>query len=819
MGEHMQQRIDEIVSELTLSEKAELCSGLDFWHTKPVERLGLPSIMVADGPHGLRKQADESDHLGIHGSVPATCFPPACASASSFDRDLLFDIGVALGEECRQENVSVILGPGANIKRSPLCGRNFEYFSEDPYVSGEMAAAMIKGTQSQGVGSCLKHFALNNQETRRMIADSVVDERAKREIYYASFEHAVRQARPWTMMCSYNKIDGEYASDNKVLLSDILRDDWGFEGAVITDWGAMNDPIKAIEAGCDLEMPTEGGFNAKKIESAVTKRTLSEDALNTVVKRLVDLALRGSQIQNDDFTYDINAHHELARRGAAASCVLLKNDDALLPMRHDQNIAIIGQFAKKPRYQGSGSSIINPTRIESACDALESRGIPFDYAEGYSLKKFAEPDDALIAEACATAKEKDIVLLFVGLPDEYESEGFDRETLDMPKAHLDLIDAVTKTNPNTVVILQVGAPVTTPWAEDARAILLTYLGGQASGAGCIDVLLGDVNPSGRLAESWVSSLEDTPCYSYFPGNPKTVEYRESIFVGYRYLDTAHIPVAWPFGFGLSYTTFEYHDLTLSADSFGVGNTAYAEVTITNTGNCAGADIVQLYIGKERGRDTDIFRAQHELKGFEKVFLQPNESRKIRFTLDDRCFSYFNPLSSSWAIEGGLYAVKIGSSSRNIHLSTPMSVRGDGQEAQLIEIYQKTPEYNEIAKNVQNGRSPLSISDSSFEAVLGRPIPSGKLQPGELFTCNNTIADVQQTFAGKQVAKVARKLMEDLLSDDPSTREMAERMFNEMPLRALGIFSGGALSPLQMEGIADLCNGKFFKGARKYLKKK
>ncbi|MCC8023536.1 MAG: glycoside hydrolase family 3 C-terminal domain-containing protein, partial [Clostridiales bacterium] len=606
----------DLVSRMTLEEKASLCSGKDFWHLKGVERLGLSSVMVTDGPHGLRKQAGESDHLGINDSVKATCFPTASATACSFDPELMREIGAALGEECRQEDVAVILGPGANIKRSPLCGRNFEYISEDPYVTGEMAAALISGIQSQGIGTSMKHYAANSQETRRMSTDSVVDERALREIYLTGFETAVKKAQPWTLMCAYNKLDGTYLSNNKRLLTDILREEWGFEGLVMTDWGAMDDRVKGVEAGLDLEMPASGGFTDTQIVEAVRAGKLSEAALDRAVERITALILRCQEGRQAGYRYDRDAHHALARRAAAQSTVLLKNEGGLLPLAGNARIAVIGQFAKTPRYQGAGSSKIEPTRLDNAWDALAQTALEAEYAPGYNLGKERQDAAALRAGACKAARDKDVVVLFAGLPDAYESEGFDRDTLEMPQEHVDLIEAVAAENPNVVVVLQCGAPVEMDWADRVKGIVLSYLGGQAGGSGCVDVLTGKVNPGGKLAETFPYHLSDTPSFRYFPGYSKSVEYRESLYVGYRYYDAADKAVRYPFGYGLSYTTFEYSNLKLGAAEYEPGGgTLAVSFTVTNTGTVPGAEVAQIYVRLEKSR---IFRAKRELKGFQVV---------------------------------------------------------------------------------------------------------------------------------------------------------------------------------------------------------
>jgi beta-glucosidase len=800
----------DIVRQLSLEEKASLCSGKDFWTLKSIERLGLASIMVTDGPHGLRKQAGGSDHLGINQSVPAACFPAACASSCSFDRDLLREIGAAMGEECLQEQVAVILGPGANIKRSPLCGRNFEYFSEDPYLSGEMAAALIGGVQSKGVGTSLKHYAANNQETRRMTSNSVVDERAFREIYLASFEGAVKKSQPWTVMCSYNLINGIYASDNKRLLSDILRDEWGFKGLVMTDWGAVDDRVQGILAGLDLEMPGSGGINDAKIIEAVKSGVLDEKILDKAVLRVVELILKSRENAKTAYAYDAAAHHQLARRAAAESAVLLKNEGKILPLlggtgapagAGGKTLAVIGAFAEKPRYQGAGSSRINPFKLESPLEELRKAGFSVEYAPGYTLGPAeGKPEAKLIAEAAALAAKQDIAVVFAGLPDEYESEGFDRSSLDMPSGHNELIEAVAKANPNTVVVLLLGAPVILPWASRVKGILLLYLGGQAVGGAAADLLSGLRDPGGRLAETWPLSLADAPSYRYFPGGAKTVEYRESVFVGYRYYNTADKPVAYPFGYGLSYTSFEYSDLKLSRDEFKAGEELEISFTVKNSGGRPGAEAAQLYVAWDSSK---IFRPRMELKGFEKIRLESGESRTLTITLDTRSFAYYHPLDRVWALEGGTCSILVGSNSRDLRLRQNLRVAGDGREASLAALKNKAPEYFAMAAS---GGEGLVVSDASFEALYGRPLPPAERLPGEPFTLNSTIGDIKDTPPGQALLQQISAGVEKTFGAGDGVRLMIDRMIMDMPLRTLNMMAPGGMPPGALEGILNALNG-------------
>ena len=788
----------EIVSQLTLEEKASLCSGKDFWTLGSVERLGLSSIMVTDGPHGLRKQQAASDQLGINQSMPSTCFPAASASVCSFDRDLLFQMGQAMGEECLQEKVAVILGPGINIKRSPLCGRNFEYFSEDPFVSGEMGAALINGIQNKGVGASLKHYAVNNQEKARFVCDSVVDQRALREIYLANFEIAVKKSQPWTVMGCYNPVNGVYGCENKKLLSDILRDEWGFTGLVVTDWGAINDRVEGVKAGLDLEMPGSWGFNNAKIVEAVKNSVLDESILDKTVIRLVELILKSQENAKEDYRYDKTAHHELARKVARESAVLLKNENAL-PVKQGQSIALIGAFAKTPRYQGAGSSKINPSKLDNAFDAFTAAGVSFEYAPGYSLVPGSPPDSALIEEACRIAKGKDQVIVFAGLPDEYESEGFDRSSLDMPDSHNQLIQALAEVNPNIIVVLLLGSPVLLPWANNVKAILSIYLGGQAGGSAAVDLLLGKVSPSGKLAETWPFSLQDTPCYRYYTGSTRRAEYRESIFVGYRYYDKNKKPVMYPFGHGLSYTQFAYADLKISSSSFKSGDTIQVTFTIKNTGSVAGAEIAQVYVAAKKSR---IFRAEKELKGFEKVFLQSGETKTVNVALDTRSFAYYNTAKSMWAVEGGEYEILAGPSSCDLPLKAKVEVSGDGYEELLQDQKNKASEYfNFPVKD-------MVVSDASFETLFDGKIPPKQQDPRPI-DLNSTLDEIKHLEAGKKIVELAFHQAAQNFSGEGNKDflRMVENMLIDMPLRSLSFMSGGMVKPPMLDALIEVLNGR------------
>lgn len=670
----MKRDITSLISQMTLEEKAGMCSGLDFWHLKGVERLGIPSIMVTDGPHGLRKQATDADHLGLMNSVPATCFPSAAGVASSWDRELIKEMGKALGEECQAEEVGVLLGPGANIKRSPLCGRNFEYFSEDPYLSSQMAASHIEGVQSQGVGTSLKHFAANNQEHRRMSVDAIIDERTLREIYLASFEGAVKQSQPWTVMCSYNRVNGEYASENGFLLTDILKEAWGHEGFVVSDWGAVNDRVKGLRAGLELEMPPGSRGGDANIVQAVRSGELSEEVLNSAVERMLRVIFKVVDHKKEQATYDRAAHHELARAVARESMVLLKNEDAVLPLRRQGRIAVIGGFAKKPRFQGGGSSHVNPTKLDDIYDEIvkAAGSAAVSYAEGYDLDR-DETDERLIKEAAAAAEAAEVAVLFVGLPDRYESEGYDRTHLHLPDSHVRLIEAVSAVQKRVVVILSNGSPVVMPWIDKAQAILEGYLGGQALGGAIADLLFGDASPSGKLAETFPLKLSDTPAYLTFPGEGDRAVYSEGIFVGYRYYDKKEIEPLFPFGYGLSYTTFEYSNLRFDKPSLSAQDRLTVFVDVKNTGAVAGKEIVQLYV---RDAHSSVIRPVKELKGFEKIALQPGEVRTVQFLLDSRAFAYYSTEARDWLIETGEFEIRIGQSSRDIVLSGTVYIEGN-----------------------------------------------------------------------------------------------------------------------------------------------
>jgi beta-glucosidase len=675
-----------LLAELTLEEKALLCLGADFWHTAPVERLGIPAIMVSDGPHGLRKQPDEADHVGISGSVPATCFPTACALASSWNPELVRRVGAALGREARDQGVAVVLGPGINLKRSPLCGRNFEYFSEDPLVSGVLGAAMIDGIQGQGVGACLKHYAANNQETDRLRVSAEVDERTLRELYLAGFEHAVIQARPWTVMCAYNKVNGTYASEHHWLLDTVLRGQWGFDGLVVSDWGAVHDRVAALAAGLDLEMPPNLGVSDAAIVAAVRAGQLDERVLDAAVARVLQLVDRATATTEPPPEVDVDAHHALVRAAATECAVLLKNQDRLLPLHPTagDTIAVVGEFARTPRYQGAGSSQVNPTRVDVALDELRAavpEGVEVAFAAGYGLDT-GDHDQELADEAVALAGRATVVVAFLGLPAADESEGFDRSHMDLPANQTALLARLADTNPNLAVVLANGSAVRlSDWDRHAKAVLECWLSGQAAGGAAADLLLGLANPSGRLAETLPLRLEDTPSYLNFPGEAGHVRYGEGIFVGYRGYDQLDRQVSYPFGHGLSYTSFDYADLTTNLSGHAEDGDLVVEVTcrVTNTGDRRGAEVVQLYVGDPQA---SVARPPRELKAFAKVDLDPGQTAVVELAVGARDLSWWSTTLHDWVLEGGEFVLAVGASSRDLRLTTTVDIAAPPPPARL-----------------------------------------------------------------------------------------------------------------------------------------
>ena len=694
----------EILQKLSLEQKCALLSGKNTWQTQDYPRQGVPAIWLSDGPNGLRKQAGAADHLGLNPSEPATCFPTAATMANSWDPALGEEVGRALGEETAAYRVNVLLGPGLNVKRSPLCGRSFEYFSEDPYLSGKMAAAYVRGIQENGIAACPKHFAVNSQELRRMASNSVLDERTLRELYLTAFEIVVKEAHPKSIMSAYNKVNDTYANENHHLLVDILRKEWGFDGAVVTDWGGSNDHVEGVKNGSTLEMPSPGLGGARKLLKAVAEGSLTEQEIDLRVDELLELVLSTTAaIEKAPRKFDEDAHHQLAKRAAAESIVLLKNKGGILPLKHGRKVALIGDFARTPRYQGAGSSMVNPTRVDSLKDAMETAELELvGCCAGY--ERSGKLNKTYLDEAVSQAKLADVVILCIGLDESSESEGLDRTHIGIPAVQKQLLDAVTAANPNVVAVVSAGSVIETDWVEKCKAVVHGYLGGQAGAGAMLEVLTGWQNPCGKLAETIPLRYEDTPAARYFPGRKQNAEYREGLYVGYRYYETANKAVRYPFGYGLSYTTFAYSDLQVSADK--------VTFTITNTGSCAGAEVAQLYVAKP---DAAVFRPARELKGFAKVFLKAGESKAVTIPLDDKTFRYWNVATDRWEVEGGSYQLLVGANVQDIRLTADITLPGTGAPDPYAG--RELPDYR--TGNIQN------IPDAEFEALLGRPLPEEK----------------------------------------------------------------------------------------------
>jgi beta-glucosidase len=798
--------IKSLILELTVEERASLCSGLDFWHLKGIERLDIPSIMVTDGPHGLRKQVEGGDLLTQ--SVPATCFPTASALAATWNRDLVYRVGEALGEECRQEKVGVVLGPGVNIKRSPLCGRNFEYFSEDPYLTGEIARSHISGVQSQGIGTSIKHYAANNQEYRRMTIDTVVDERALREIYLTGFELAVKGAQPWTVMGAYNKVNGTYCCEHPSLLRDILKEEWRHEGLTVTDWGAMNERVDALIAGLDLEMPGSNTGNDERIVAAVQDGELDEAVLDQAVERILNMIFKAHEALSEDFSYSPEAHHTLARRTASEGAVLLKNEDNVLPLEKDLKVALLGEFAKTPRYQGAGSSLINPSQLDNLYDEMVriAGETNLTFAPGYTLKG-GQVNDELIQEAIEAARGADVVVIMAGLPGSFEVEGLDREHMRLPESHNHLIESVASVHSKVVVVLSNGSPVEMPWLSQVQAVLEGYLGGQAGAGAIADILYGIVNPSGKLAETFPIKLEHTPCYRYYPGGPKTVEYRESVYVGYRFYETVGKDVLFPFGHGLSFTTFEYSQLRLSREKITEQETLTVSLKVKNTGSVEGKEVVQLYVSPVA---PTAFRPKAELKGFEKLSLLPGEEREVVINLDRRAFACFNTGIKDWHVESGAYQILVGSSSRDIRLRGQLEVESSHPEVSV-------GERDRLSAYV-NFPADALVSQKDFEELLGRPVPANEIVKGEPYTINTPISDMKDSFIGRQLGNAMRKQGQELVKDDPDSpnAQVIEATMREAPLRLI-MMMGDDFNRGMVDSLLLMINGKFVKGLWGLLK--
>ncbi len=803
----MKLKFADLIAQMTLEEKAGLCSGKDMWHTKAIERLGIPSVMVCDGPHGLRKQDDSGVSTNLDQSIDAICFPTASATACSWDKELLYDMGCTIGEEAVAENIAVVLGPGTNIKRSPLCGRNFEYFSEDPYLAGMLSAYFINGVQSKNVGTSIKHYCANNQETYRMTINSVVDERTLREIYLLPFEIAVKMSQPRTIMASYNLINDTYATENDFVLNKVLRDEWGFKGLVVSDWGATNQRVKGLVAGHDLEMPSSGGMNDKLIVKAVKDGSLDEAILDRAVDRILDMVM-ATTTNPKDASYDKEEHYQKAKHIAEESAVLLKNEDSALPLKA-QKILLVGELAIQPRFQGAGSSFINCTKITTVEQSLRDAGIEYEFTSGYDLENDNEKKNAkLRRNAVELAKKYDTVLVVAGLPGSYEAEGFDRKHINMPESHNSLISELSTVNKNVNVVLTMGSSVTMPWIDGVKSVLCMYLGGQSSGEACVDLLLGKANPCGKLAETFALDLKDHPSTQNFPGARFSVEYREGLYVGYRYFNTVGAPVLFPFGHGLSYTKFEYSNIQASADSVTDKDIVTVSVDVKNIGETDGKEIVQLYVNDVV---STVYTPYQQLKGFEKVSLKAGEKKTVTFSLDKRSFAFYNTEAGDWQVESGEFKIMIGASSRDIKLETTVTVKS-GDTAAITptdpQSWYMNPSSEQISKEEFVAMSKLNIKEDYRIAKKGE------------FTADDSFEDMSHTsglarFALK-IAKPAIRMSMKADKNDPNYLMIYEVM-KTSPMRALAFSSQGMFNMKMVDGVITIMNGHFFKGVNMVLK--
>lgn len=783
----------ELIEKMTIEEKAAILSGKTVWQTREIERLSIPSIFLSDGPHGVRKQAGAGDHLGLNASLEATCFPTAATMANSWNEALGEEVGRALGEEAASMGVDVLLGPGLNIKRSPLCGRNFEYFSEDPYLSGKMAASYIKGIQSQGVYACPKHFAVNSQELRRMAMDAIVDERTLREIYLTGFEIAVKEGKAKSIMSSYNQINGVYANENEHLLQEILRKEWGFDGFVVTDWGGSNDHVKGVEAGSNLEMPAPGLDSAREVIAAVENGRLTENALDQCVDDLLDAIMELSHNRQTAVKqFDREAHHQLAKKAALESAVLLKNAGEILPLKTQTKVAIIGDFALEPRYQGAGSSMVNPTRLDKISEISNQYELQIiGMAKGYA--RDGQEDETERKAALDLAKKTDVVIFCFGLNEISESEGLDRNHMRIPQNQIDLLSSLSKINSNIVGVLSAGSAMEMPWHTCCKAILHGYLNGQAGAAATMDLLTGKANPSGRLNETYPLHYEDTPAFRNYPSNERTAEYRESIYVGYRYYDTSKVRVQYPFGFGLSYTEFTYSDLKISKDKI--------TLTVKNTGARDGSEVVQMYVGLP---NAIVFRPEKELKGFAKVYLEAGESKEVEISFDDKTFRYWNVWTKKWEIEMGTYQIMVGASVADIRLTGEIEQQGTTSEypynPALLPYY-----YTGIVQ---------TVADSEFETLLGHKIPSGKWS-GKLGV-NDAIC--QMYYAKSRLARFIYRRLTAMKkkSEEKGKPDLNILFIYNMPFRGIAKMTGGAVSMEMVYGMVDVVNGRFGKGMKSII---
>lgn len=791
----------DIIKKLTLEEKASLMSGKDFWQSQDIERLGINNMFLADGPHGIRKQAAAADHLGLNASIPATCFPTAATVANSWNEELGEKVGNYLGEEAVAQKVNVLLGPGINMKRNPLCGRNFEYFSEDPYLAGKLAAGYIKGIQSHGISACVKHFCVNNQEERRMAIDTIVDERTLREIYLTAFEIAIKEGKTKSVMSSYNMLNGTYTNENTHLMREILRDEWQYDGLVITDWGGSNDRVAGLLAGNELEMPTTNGETNQEIINAIKSGKIKEEVLDENVDRLLDLIFTTEEVyKNYNKDFNVDEHHKVAQEVAEESIVLLKNKDNILPLKEGVKVAIIGEFAKEARYQGAGSSIVNPTRLDNTLDYIEQSDIEsIGYEPGYN--RYGKASKGRINSACSLAKKADVVLVYLGLDEVTEAEGLDRENMKIPANQIQLLNALYEVNTNIIVVLSSGSAVEMPWIGKVKGLVHGYLAGQAGAGALVRVLTGDVNPSGKLAETYPIHYEDTPSYSNFPGKEVSVEYREGIYIGYRYYDTSNVEVLFPFGFGLSYTTFEYSDIQVKKDG--------VSFKLKNTGIVPGKEITQLYVGC---KSNEIFRPKKELKGFKKVSLNPGEEKTITLAFDDKTFRYFNVKTNRWEIETADYEIMIGASSADIKLVDTLRIEGTGAPLPYDKS-QLTSYYSGKANNV---------GKQEFEKLLGRDVPVSTWDKSKPLGYNDTLAQCRYAKGG-----VARLIYRTILFGywflckigKKGTANIIMMSIYHLPFRGIARMTGGMINMPMLDGLLMMVNGHFFKGFKHLLKER
>ena len=780
----------DILEQLTLEQKVALLSGKDVWSTYAFPAAGVPAMVLSDGPHGLRRQLGRGDHLGQRPSQPATCFPTAACQAGSWDTELLEELGRALGQEAAAQGVHMLLGPGLNLKRSPLGGRNFEYFSEDPYLSGKLAAALVRGIQSQGVAACVKHFAANSQELLRMTSDSVVDERTLRELYLTGFEIAVKEGRPLGVMSSYNRVNGTYANENPHLLTEILREEWGFDGAVVTDWGACSSQVDGLKAGSNLEMPGTQGDSDREVFQALERGELSTDVIDQRADELLDVILTThAAARSAPKRFDEAAHHALARRVAAESAVLLKNEGNLLPLSPGAEVAVLGDLALDPRYQGAGSSLVRPTKLDRPLDCLKESGLHV-IGYGRAYRRDGQPSEHLERAAAELARKAQAVILYLGLPECFESEGLDRDHLCLPDNQVRVLKAVARANPNVVVVLSGGGVLELPWLDHCRALLHGYLGGQAGAGAAADLLTGKVEPSGRLAETFPMALEDAPNARYFPGRERTAEYREGLYVGYRYYQTVGKPVAFPFGFGLSYTTFAYSDLEAAEEG--------VAFTLTNTGSRPGAEVVQVYVSGPRDK---VFRPALELKGFLKVRLQPGESRRVSVPLDEYAFRWFNPKTNRWEVEGGTYCVHVGSNVGELPLTARLEIGGTDPG----EVYDRGTLAGYFSGQVED------VPDGAFETLLGRPIPEARWDRSAPLTLQDSF--YQLSYAQGRAARFANWILMKMARRKAKRGEPdpVSLFIRNMPFRGLVKLSNGLADTKLALGVLDMANGHGFRG--------